>query len=101
MERVNLEAFLDTHNLTLELEEVPNRWIARIVGGEILELTGGLGLLKGATGFGPTKRLALNALLSSLSNRALVLKAYTAYRREIQVPMLVIDSRTLTQVEEA
>jgi len=96
--RVRLRDFAVEHNLIMETVERSrtfycadkdfenNRWYAHFKGVEIDE---GFTLL-GATGNGPTPAKAIRDYAARISEKKIVIGAYTTERKEIYVPVLYV-----------
>lgn len=93
--RMTLEEFADAHGLVMEVRERradlgfpeghPSRWYAKFTGAEIAER----GMLASVSGNGSTPEDAITDYGRRISERDLVVGAYTPERREIRVPVIV------------
>lgn len=92
-----LEAFADKHGLTMKVVERPmsvgsaTRFYAFFQGAEVKDGC----MLISVSGNGPTEEAAIADYGPQISERNLIVDAYSETRREIRVPRIVEDYGTL------
>lgn len=89
LDRMTIGEFADMHNLTMEIRErhprdESDRFYAHFERAEVIQG----GCLIGEYGNGRTEEDAIASYAESISGKRLAIGAYTADRREIQVPVL-------------
>lgn len=89
LKRMTLEGFADQHGLVMEVHErgqhpSPSRFYARFKGVEISDR----GMLISTFGNGCEPEIAMRAYAKEISEKVIVVGAFTSDRREIVVPIL-------------